>query len=61
MSKKKLVATSLDDAQFQQLESLASKNGLSMSSVIRNAVIRYLEKFTNNDNASVIIETKNAQ
>ncbi len=50
MSRKKVLTTSLDDTHLQQLENYANDNGLTFSSAIRIAVLRFLEKLPKNDN-----------
>ncbi len=49
MGKKKVLTTSLNDNQLQQLESYAIENGLTISSAIRIAILRFLEKLPNTE------------
>jgi predicted DNA-binding ribbon-helix-helix protein len=51
---KKILTTSLDDAQLKQLEMYTKENGLTFSSAIRIAVLQFLSRLPKNDN----LETK---
>lgn len=50
MAKKRLIATSLDESQFDEIEKYANERGLTLSSVVRIAIIDWIKQLTDSVN-----------